>query len=79
MVNQVLTLQRKSLLKERDLNLRWFKTFVLTAFFICLALRATHLAMGVDPLQVVALRFSTKGLRCSRPSALRADGATSEQ
>ena len=74
MVNQVLTLQRKTLLKKRDLNLRWFKTFVLTAFFICLALRATHLAMGVDPL-VVALRFSTKGLRCSCPS----DGATSEQ
>ena len=56
----------------RQINSRCFKTSVLTAFFICLALRATHLTMGVDSLWVVALRFSTGGLRCSRSSALRA-------
>ena len=56
----------------RQINSRCFKTSVLTAFFICLALRAPHLSMGVDSLCVVALRFSTGGLRCSRSSALRA-------
>ena len=39
-----------------------FQNFVLTAFFIYRSAARTHLAMGVDSLRVVALRFSCPGI-----------------
>ena len=53
----------------RQIKERCFKTIVLTAFFICLGAMRHPSSMGVDSCLVVALRFSTGGLRCSRSSA----------
>ena len=57
---------------SRQINLRCFKASVLTAFFLFRCASRSHLAMGVDSLLLVALRFLPCGLRCSRSSALRA-------